>query len=154
MGGWDLLTAFNDGSKLSLMTNEIPTNAAIVSAMKAEILSDIDAGTVPASVTSFSELHDYVDANMYADELLSAREESGEPYLDFINAVTDEVDAWLQAGRPSAAPPRQVCRVCLASCVPAASVHMNHEGQRSTFHFCSDHLEAAEAYRRLPSADM
>ena len=32
---------------------------------KAEILEDIASGVVPDTVSSFSELHDYVDANEY-----------------------------------------------------------------------------------------
>ena len=32
---------------------------------KAEILADVAAGTVPQACASFSELHDYVDANGY-----------------------------------------------------------------------------------------
>jgi hypothetical protein len=77
------------------------SHAAIVAATKAEILVDIANGTVPATVSTFSELHDYVDANMYADELICNRLMDGDEYLSFINAVTDEVDAWLRAGRPA-----------------------------------------------------
>jgi len=74
--------------------------AAVVAAAKAEILADIANGTVPETVSSFSELHDYTDANMYADELICNRLMEGDEYLTFNNAVTDEVDVWLRAGRP------------------------------------------------------
>ena len=67
-----------------------------------EIAEDIDVyGTVPDTVRSFGELHDYVDANMYADQWCTVRERvTGETWLDYINHVTDIVDAWLQSGRP------------------------------------------------------
>jgi hypothetical protein len=66
------------------------------------IKADMEDGTVPTSVTTFSELHDYVDANMYliealyeaegqvldsADEVLCARD----------NRVMDFVNVWLGA---------------------------------------------------------
>lgn len=38
---------------------------AIVERAKKEVLYDVNAGTVPRSVKSFSELHDYADANAY-----------------------------------------------------------------------------------------
>ncbi|WP_343466294.1 hypothetical protein AAI421_17995 [Rhodococcus aetherivorans] len=102
-----LLVRFDDGmfarcdSKIELVVeDEIDTsNAAIVAEIKREILADIAEGTVPADVASFSELHDYVDANGYADELVSKREES-ETWVDFVNAITDEIDAWIRSGMP------------------------------------------------------
>lgn len=72
----------------------------IVATMKQEILSDMAAGIVPTTVTDFAELHDYVDANMYADDALQAYEEAtGQEWLDYINAVQDEVHEWLKSGR-------------------------------------------------------
>ena len=79
----------------------MPNIAAIVAVTKAEILVDIEDGTVPTTVATFSELHDYVDANMYADDLICIAMLDGADYLSFINEVTDEVDAWLRAGRPA-----------------------------------------------------
>jgi hypothetical protein len=67
---------------------------------KREILDDIADGRVPASVVSFSALHDYVDANEYAglcDESLTAAE------LDFgalhANEIQTAIGAWLRADR-------------------------------------------------------
>ena len=72
----------------------------IADVMKLEIADDIRDGAVPETVTTFSDLHDHVDANMYADSLQSAHEGlSGQSYLDYINDVTDIVDAWLRTGR-------------------------------------------------------
>jgi hypothetical protein len=62
---------------------------------KSEILRDVTDGTVPATCASYTELHDYVDANGYggAFEYDFDNEET-----DFWNAVQDAVDAWMKAG--------------------------------------------------------
>jgi hypothetical protein len=39
--------------------------AQAVARAKREILEDIECGLVPSGVASFSELHDFVDANWY-----------------------------------------------------------------------------------------
>ena len=59
------------------------TSEQLAEKMKVEILADIQAGIVPASVQNFSELHDYVDANCYG---------STEALLDELdtNATSDE----------------------------------------------------------------
>ena len=74
---------------------------------KAEILEDIAHGPVPNTVSRFSELHDYVDANMYGgfcDE--PSQTANGGNYwwpeglrIDEANAVQDAINAWLQRGR-------------------------------------------------------
>lgn len=51
---------------------------------------------VPSSVASFSELHDYVDANEYGG-LCEDWAMEGD-YIAFGNAVQDAVDAWIRAG--------------------------------------------------------
>lgn len=69
---------------------------------------DIEAGTVPGSVRSFADLHDYVDANDYtltADvpwggDIATADDPAG---VNLVNAVTDEVT------RRLAAPSRKFC---------------------------------------------
>ena len=104
--------------------NNLP---ATVARMKSEILADIAAGTVPASVSTFSELHDYVDANEYGgfcdpdsvmgtiialqDERDSLTEEQErnwsktgeleelqEQNTAFANAAQNAVDAWIKTG--------------------------------------------------------
>lgn len=57
---------------------------------KAAILEDISAGRVPPSVATFSELHDYIDANCYVLE-------SGPRANDMIRAL----NRWLVSGRPT-----------------------------------------------------
>ena len=54
---------------------------------KREITVDVLRGIVPAGVESFSELHDYVDANEYGDVTVVTGP-----------AVQDELDAWIKAG--------------------------------------------------------
>jgi hypothetical protein len=63
------------------------------------IREDIASGQVPATVSTFSELHDYVDANDYIiqSSLYSHRNWSDDRE-ETINRVTDLVDAALKAG--------------------------------------------------------
>jgi hypothetical protein len=84
-----------------------PNLQATIARMKSEILADIAAGTVPATVASFSELHEYVDANEYGgfcDAEYVARfglpSDEGYPdsLTDFANAAQDSIHAWLVAG--------------------------------------------------------
>jgi len=90
--------------------------AATVARAKLEILADIAAGRVPASVRTFSELHDYVDANEYGglcedDSTFTERYREGEckpsdvgsmteATMHAANRVQDLVSEWLEAGRP------------------------------------------------------
>ena len=82
-----------------------------VEVAKSEILQDIADGTLPESVSNFVDLHDYVDANMYVNDADRADRRIGplgerlgwtiDDFIDFTNEAMDEVNAWLQAGRPS-----------------------------------------------------
>lgn len=67
----------------------------LVAKAKSEILADIEAGRVPASVRSFSELHNYVDANFYGGIEFEGIEDA-----DTFNAMSDAVNEWLSRGRP------------------------------------------------------
>lgn len=79
--------------------------------MKVEILADIRAGVVPPSVKSYSDLHDYVDANCYGgseallDELHAAAPDNDEGHTqalnelcDLMNAAMEIVSKWLETG--------------------------------------------------------
>lgn len=66
---------------------------------KREILEDIASGRVPATVRTFSELHDYLDANEYVVQGLFDSDGPAQSYDD-VNAVLGELDAWLAAGHP------------------------------------------------------
>ena len=82
-----------------------------VAQAKVEILRDIEEGVVPASVASFGELHDYVDANVYGGITEDAPWVTPDGSLDLewiditdaANEMQNRVDAWLKAGRPSEA---------------------------------------------------
>jgi len=67
----------------------------VVERAKAEILADVAAGTVPATCASFSELHDYTDANGYGGAFERPFDNNE---TDFWNAVQDAVDAWIKQG--------------------------------------------------------
>ncbi len=72
-----------------------------IEAAKKAILEDINDGTVPTTVKSFSELHDYVDANEYLtpeDTDLPNIAEMGADILSAIgNEVSDAIDEWLKS---------------------------------------------------------
>jgi len=55
-------------------------------------------GHADASVGSFAELHDYVDANEYGGAAESWEEGTTDEFCRFWNRVQNEVDAWLRAG--------------------------------------------------------
>lgn len=87
-----------------------PTLEQTVERMKSEILADMRAGRVPETCHSFSELHDYVDANCYGgfcnDDFLSelwgfygASSDDGCPaeVYEFTNNAQLAVDEWLRA---------------------------------------------------------
>ena len=75
--------------------------------MKSDIIDDVNAGIVPASVDSFSALHDYTDANMYGGteellEMLEADSASDEEAMDklcaIMNPAMDIINAWIKSG--------------------------------------------------------
>ena len=88
------------------------TSEQLAEKMKVEILADIQAGIVPASVQNFSELHDYVDANCYGgteallDELdagATSDEEhrkSLDTMCDLMNPAMEIINEWLANGGP------------------------------------------------------
>ena len=84
----------------------------LIAQIKEEILQDIRHGRVPVTVATFSELHDYVDANCYgglcdddtADAMIDhfggrdVYEGMPDGMLNMINGSFDAVDAWLAVG--------------------------------------------------------
>ena len=68
---------------------------AIVERAKREILAHVAAGIVPRTCASFSELHDYVDANGYGGAFERPFDNNE---TDFWNAVQDTVDRWIKEG--------------------------------------------------------
>lgn len=68
---------------------------AVVERAKQEVLAHVAAGIVPRTCASFSELHDYVDANGYGGAFERPFDNNE---TDFWNAVQDAVDRWIKQG--------------------------------------------------------
>jgi hypothetical protein len=88
----------------------MPIQERFVARMKQEIFADLDRGILSPTIRSFSELHDFVDANEYggfcnpriSDRLYAAlfhREGPGDELLvDFSNACQTAIHDWLEKG--------------------------------------------------------
>ena len=78
------------------------TQARVTAAIeqgKAEILADIASGRVPADVSTFAALHDYVDANEYG----GLCEKPIDPSFAPANEIQNALDAWLSTRHGGAA---------------------------------------------------
>ena len=69
-----------------------PNFGAIVERAKLEIMGDVQNGTHPALVQSFSDLHSFADANAYGggDDAIAN--------TPFWKKVHERLDAWIQTG--------------------------------------------------------
>ena len=74
------------------MTNELIER---LERAKREVLADVAAGVVPVTVASFSELHDYVDANGYGGAFEDDAPDTNDELWD---ALQDAVDGWIKSG--------------------------------------------------------
>lgn len=88
-------------AKMGLPIGTDPLESAVTIG-KRQILKDIRCGTVPKSVGSFSELHDYVDANYYGNAFewpALPNEDPDEVYVatmaTFWNTVQDQLHSWI-----------------------------------------------------------
>jgi N12 class adenine-specific DNA methylase len=110
---------------------------------KEEIAADMANGTIPASVRSFAELQDYVDANEYVNDaerpdrqigpLGKKLEWKNTDYIQFTAELIESLDQWLQTGSPDAAPlaksavsPSPSPQVSTSSPSPLAKLGWNH----------------------------
>lgn len=89
-----------------------PTLDETVLRMKTEILADVQAGQVSKDVKSFSELHDFVDANEYGglcEESLSAalidhfggrdeNEAMPDGMMHYLNSAQNMISTWITDG--------------------------------------------------------
>lgn len=80
------------------MTRTASEIAAAVAAVKIGVRSDQAAGIVPANVTTFSALHDYVDANTYAGFCTPGHRDDWS--TDDLITVQEAVQEWLEATAP------------------------------------------------------
>jgi hypothetical protein len=72
---------------------------AVIKRARQEILKDVAAGRVPATVQSFAELHDHIDANEYGGgREWPEKEWSTDRFCTFWNHVQDVLDRWIRAG--------------------------------------------------------
>jgi hypothetical protein len=76
----------------------LPPLAEMIDQVKREIIHDVQAGDVPATCATYSELHDYVDANGYGGAFEFAMYGACDTTCDYWNNVTDAVDQWLRDG--------------------------------------------------------
>lgn len=76
----------------------VPGAVQLAEAMWASIQEDLSEGVQPASVATFSELHEHVDANCYALDHLP--DYSFEQHNDLINAAEDICDVRLRETAP------------------------------------------------------
>lgn len=71
----------------------------VAQAVFADILASIRNGEVPATVRTFTDLHEHVDANEYVQEVPWGtdlpHDESDPAGVRLVNAVTDRVNALL-----------------------------------------------------------
>ncbi len=75
--------------------------AECIQIAKDEVIADIINGDVPKSVKSFSELHDYVDANTYGticEDECRAKFETSDEWFAFGDEVFSAIDAWIKSG--------------------------------------------------------
>ena len=73
--------------------------AQTVDRIKREIRADIADGVLPPTVSSYADLHDFVDANGYGGAFDPQHDPSDQAQADFWEAAHDAVDKWLQNGR-------------------------------------------------------
>jgi len=68
---------------------------AVLSQAKKEILHDIEIGVIPKKITSFSELHDFVDANWYGGFCAEGYENTEN--FEFENSIQNALDSWIKS---------------------------------------------------------
>lgn len=70
---------------------------AIIERVKIEILDDMADGTIPRTVSSFSELHDFVDANCYGGfcDDTGLADDNSDASHETVYRVQTTVNEWL-----------------------------------------------------------
>jgi hypothetical protein len=107
----DLFSPGNPESTSAKEISEAEVRTARVQSAIAEIEADIQSGTIPDTVRSFSELADYVDANEYVND--ANREDrligplgkrlgwKAQDFTEFTNIIIRDVDSWLASRSPA-----------------------------------------------------
>lgn len=84
----------------------MPSVLELAEAIQREVLESVRAGLIPPNVASFTELHDYCDANCLGgtEELLDrlgeaiGHQAALDEMCDLMNAAMPLVDRWIQSG--------------------------------------------------------
>ncbi|OBF67496.1 hypothetical protein A9X06_04905 [Mycobacterium sp. 852002-51759_SCH5129042] len=72
------------------------SDAEILAEIQRVFLDGVRDETFPATVTSFGDLHDHVDANLIADELVTRRTQlTTQPWHELITPIQDMFTTWL-----------------------------------------------------------
>lgn len=74
---------------------------ALVRRIKCDVRDFIREGEISFTVSSFPELHNYVDANTLGDTEAIAEDMEWTEFIDACNDAFDQIDAWLKEGRPA-----------------------------------------------------
>jgi len=67
----------------------------VLAQAKKEILSDINEKIVPSTITSFSDLHDFVDANYYGG--FCAENYEASKGFEFEDKIQTKLDEWIKS---------------------------------------------------------
>lgn len=100
------------GSRCWAEKRAIPTLDETIALMKKEILHDVRGRRVPMDVKTFSDLHDFVDANEYGEFCVDSVAEAMIAYfggrdqhegmpermLEYINAAQNAINEWIASG--------------------------------------------------------
>jgi hypothetical protein len=71
---------------------------------KREVLADVAAGSVPVTVATFSQSHDYVDANGYGGAFDDDAPDTNDELWD---ALQSAIDGWIRSGDMARGKPRR-----------------------------------------------
>lgn len=87
----------------------LPTSTDLAESIMDGVREDVMRGTVPESISSFEELHEHVDANMYgltadvlstlAEYFPDSPEAAHEMGIMLIDRAQRTVDVWIREGR-------------------------------------------------------
>lgn len=81
-----------------LRASNLKSMLMVFAAAQAEIIIDVRKGLIPCTVKSFSELHDYVDANEYGGICELPLPRWMDDQYDVYNVLQGALDDWIHSG--------------------------------------------------------
>jgi len=115
--------------------------AMAIARSQREIIAEVKAGRTPATVASFSDLHDYADANEYG----GLCDEGSDWDADDANAVQDAVDLWVKSGAlADLAPLCETCDAPVGTGVGNPAILVSEGGDIPDTIICGECLTAVE----------